>query len=312
MNQEAIDAYNLKLKEEAERKQELDTTAEVGDKVKGAIEFQTAKLIANDRTSVRKVDIQNSLATPQDIAKVVDSLNSLAQVLKPESVEFQPVIEALSALGEKLDAIPKELPEMPEAPESVKVNNLQEFEKYLKPLVDEIKALELKPVFDPKIEVKPADVKVTNEKTDLKPLLTAVEGLQKAFDGLAKKEHPETDLTPVINATKATTKAINSLSFPVPNYILPFTKDGKATQVTLNSDGTLPTSGASAYKTKVDKVTTTNVVYIGQAAIGTATSSAAWKLTKIDKTVTDVVTITYADGGAFTAVYDDRASEIYT
>lgn len=76
--------------------------------------------------------------------------------------------------------------------------------------------------------------------------------------------------------------------------------------ITVSVDTTPPT-----HKTKIDKSSTTNVIYIGQAAIGTATSSAAWKLTKIDKTVTDNVTITYANSGLFTAVWDDRVGETY-
>lgn len=60
-----------------------------------------------------------------------------------------------------------------------------------------------------------------------------------------------------------------------------------------------------------DGSTTPNVTYVGKAAIGTATSAAAWQLMKIDKTVTDNTSVKYANGGEFTAVYDDRASETY-
>lgn len=173
MNQDAIDAYNLKLQQEAERQQELDTVSEVGDKVKKAVEFSTAKIIANDKTGVRKVKVQNDLATPDDIAKVVTALEKLSVALKPESIELEPILEALTSLGSKLDSLPQNLPEAPEPPESVKVNNLVDFKAYLKPLQDSIDNLKLSPVFDPKIEVKPADVKVTTEKVDL----TTLEGL---------------------------------------------------------------------------------------------------------------------------------------
>ncbi len=67
-----------------------------------------------------------------------------------------------------------------------------------------------------------------------------------------------------------------------------------------------------ATKTEVDKSTTTDVIYIGKAPIGTATSTAGWQIKKIDKTVTDNVTITYAAAGAFTATWTNRASETYT
>lgn len=63
-----------------------------------------------------------------------------------------------------------------------------------------------------------------------------------------------------------------------------------------------------AYKTLVDKTTTTNVVYVGQAASGSATSSALWTITKIDKT-TSPIAITHTGG---TAVYDNRVGESYS
>lgn len=53
-----------------------------------------------------------------------------------------------------------------------------------------------------------------------------------------------------------------------------------------------------------------NVKYIGQAAIGTATSAASWQIMKIDKTTGTV--ITYADGDdSFNNVFDNRESLSY-
>lgn len=67
------------------------------------------------------------------------------------------------------------------------------------------------------------------------------------------------------------------------------------------------------YKTKIDKSSTTNVIYIGKAAIGTATSAASWQIKKIDKTVTDNVEITFGAAGAFTCKWTERATVvIYT
>lgn len=313
MNQDAIDAYYQKEQEAKERQQELDTTTEVGDKVKGAVEFQTAKLIANDRTSVRKVDIQNSLATPQDISRVVDVLEKLLVELKPEPNDDSGVIKSLDNLGSKLDALPKVFPDAPEAPESVKVNNLQEFENYLKPLLESVKSLQLSPVFDPKIEVKPADVNVTTEKVDLEPLSKGLKTLQESLKALTNKEQPTTDLGPVIKATNATTKAINNLSFPVPNYVLPFIKDGKSTQLVLNSDGTLPTSSGATTPEQVliDPLTTTNMTYIGISPSGTSESAPLWSIIRIDKT-TGIKAIKNAAAGASTATWNDRVTETYS
>jgi len=66
-----------------------------------------------------------------------------------------------------------------------------------------------------------------------------------------------------------------------------------------------------ASKVLVDKATT-NIIYIGKAPIGTALGSGAWQIKKVDKTVTDNVTITFAAGGAFTATWNNRGSETYS
>ena len=54
------------------------------------------------------------------------------------------------------------------------------------------------------------------------------------------------------------------------------------------------TSASSAYATRIDDFTTTNVTYIGKAAIGSAVGSAVWQIQKIDETTGMV--ITWADG----------------
>lgn len=69
--------------------------------------------------------------------------------------------------------------------------------------------------------------------------------------------------------------------------------------------------GTTKYKTLIDKTTTTNVIYIGKADIGTATSADSWLITKVDKT-TSPISITYADAGAFTATWNDRVTETYS
>lgn len=79
--------------------------------------------------------------------------------------------------------------------------------------------------------------------------------------------------------------------------------------VVANPDGSYSLqSGSAKLKTKIDKATT-NIVYIGQAIAGAATASAIWTITKVDKTVTDNVTITHT---GTTAIWDNRASETYS
>ena len=88
---------------------------------------------------------------------------------------------------------------------------------------------------------------------------------------------------------------------------------GNATRLQTDSSGNLKVSdqGSSPQKTLIDKTTTTNVIYIGKAPIGTATSAGAWLISKVDKSGSPI-SITYADAGASTAVWNDRVSEVYT
>jgi len=62
-------------------------------------------------------------------------------------------------------------------------------------------------------------------------------------------------------------------------------------------------------KKLIDDTTTTNVTYIGVASQGTATSDPVWRIKKIDET--SGVEITWT-GTGFTAVWDDRVTEIYS
>lgn len=61
-------------------------------------------------------------------------------------------------------------------------------------------------------------------------------------------------------------------------------------------------------KKLIDDTTTTNVTYVGEAALGTATSSASWRIKKIDES-TSPTSITWS-GTGFTAVWNNRATTV--
>lgn len=63
----------------------------------------------------------------------------------------------------------------------------------------------------------------------------------------------------------------------------------------------------SIYKKLIDSTTTANVTYIGEAALGTATSVAEWRIQKIDETAGVVITWS---GTGFTAEWDERAISV--
>jgi len=241
MDTDKIQAYRDEQLRQSEREQELAEVSGVGNKLDKALNFQTNKLIANAKTRINKVQSVDSIASPKDIQAVVDGLNALGNKLAPK--ELQPVIDALSTVVGEISKLPKNFPKMPEfpkfpeLPKSTKVDNFSEIEPWLKAVVVAIGKLEL----NPKIEVSAPNVTVPETKVDLSPITQGLIDVQKALN---KIELPKTDFSKLETAVKSTTTAINSLSFPAPNYVIPFKNTaGAGSQVQLNSGGALPTTG---------------------------------------------------------------------
>jgi len=63
----------------------------------------------------------------------------------------------------------------------------------------------------------------------------------------------------------------------------------------------------SVYKKLIDATTTANVTYIGEADLGTATTTAAWRIQKIDET--SGVEITWS-GTGFSVKWSERATVV--
>ena len=309
MDQEKIQAYRDEQQRQSEREQQLAEVSGLGDKLDKALNFQTLKLIANANTRTNKVKSVDPIASPKDIQAVVDGLNALGDKLAPK--ELKPVIDALSAVVGEISKLPKTLPKMPEfpkfpkfpeLPKSTKVDNLSEIEPWLKAVVVAIGKLEL----NPKIEVSAPNVTVPETKVDLTPITQKLIDVKNALD---KIKFPETDFSKLEKAVAETTKAINSLSFPAPNYVIPFKNTaGAGSQVQLDASGNLPVSGVS-YDKRLDDTTTLNIIYIGEAVPGTATSTALWRIKRLD--VTSGLIIQWADNADFTQIWNNRASLTY-
>ena len=352
MDQEKIQAYRDEQQRQSERKQELAEVSGIGNKLDKALNFQTLKLIANANTRTNKVKSVDPIASPKDIQAVVDGLNALGDKLAPK--ELKPVIDALSTVVGEISKLPKTFPKMPEfpkfpdMPQSTKVDNLSEIEPWLKAVVVAIGKLEL----NPNIEVSAPNVTVPETKIDLTPITQGLIDVKKALD---KIKLPETDFSRLESAVANTTKAINGLSFPAPNFILPYkTSDGSATQgsarilssqivgtdtgivanavihgkttagdgsyvdVKVNPSGALKTNAtisgnvfteSAIYDKRLDDTTTLNMIYIGEATPGTATSAALWRIKRLD--VTSGLIIQWSDSGDFTQIWNNRDSLSY-
>jgi len=66
------------------------------------------------------------------------------------------------------------------------------------------------------------------------------------------------------------------------------------------------------YQLILDGTTTANVKYVGEAAIGSATSAACWRIKKLDKTTSNVLIIKWAGTtSTFSQVWDNRGTLSY-
>lgn len=236
MDQEQIDQFNQKQKDATEKQRLLDAVSQ------SALDISKTIVAAENHT--KDVNITNDLAKPSDIEKVVQAVNAID--LKPQ--DLQPIASALDQVSQAIAKLPTEYPEFPgfpEAPEQredVKVTNLSELKEYFSEVVTAVGNLQTSIKFDPKIEVKPADVTVNEKEVDLAPVVKGLASLEKAFKAI---KTPNFDTSEIIGGLNKVSQTINGLSFPVPNYVLPF-KDasGAAVQVQLDADGKIPVASA--------------------------------------------------------------------
>lgn len=77
-----------------------------------------------------------------------------------------------------------------------------------------------------------------------------------------------------------------------------------------STETTLQTISFGGFKFTLRLATVGSVDYVGEAAIGTATSAASWRIKKIDSTSGTV--LQWAGTGVFDQVWDNRASLSYS
>jgi len=83
-----------------------------------------------------------------------------------------------------------------------------------------------------------------------------------------------------------------------------------ALPVTASTETTLQTISFGGFKYTLRLATVGEVDYVGEAAIGTTTSAASWRIKKVDST-TGII-IQWAGTGVFDQVWDNRASLSYS
>lgn len=262
---------------------------------------------------VTKTEVVNqirSVETP-DVEKVVQAVEDLSSVVENTKLDVTPLVEGLSKLEEQLKLIPKEKPEF-EQKEEVRVTNLDDID--FTTLENAIKGIKID---TPAPVVNVPQTEVNIDAPDLDPIKKSLSDVIKAVKGI-KLEVPKTDLSKVESELAKLTKlnkelldkpvggsagggsswvATNSDNIPVP--------------IQLTVDGKIPVeAGAtSTYESRNDTTSDPNLVYLGKALPGSATSAAVWQIKRYNKSAGHM---SFADDvTTFTKVWDNRSSYGY-
>ena len=233
--------------------------------------------LADDEKEAKESDVEQFGAVLLDIR---ESLKAIKDREDPKSPDFAtPIIKAVSNLEKSFDS--------------------------------SIKKIDVKPVVNvPKQDIK-VDAPIVNvdaPKIDLSDITKALKTeLPKAFEK-AIKLIPKTDITipeapdrwdEVIDWLKSIDTA-SRMKPEAPNQVTVVNPDG-------SSIGSL--SGSTYYESRNDTTTDTNLVYLGKATPGTASSDAAWQIKRYNKSAGHM---SFADDETtFTKTWDDRTSYTY-
>ncbi|MBA3678630.1 hypothetical protein H0W80_00280 [Candidatus Saccharibacteria bacterium] len=257
------------------------------DRVQNAVIKSAMAIIEAHSIHEPKVAVKNlgKLAKNKSLLDINEAISSSEKTSKQNTKQL---INSVNKLIEVVDAIPKENPELPDPVEVVKINNLKDIEPALNKITAAVNKLKLSPVFDPKITVSPANVNVTEEKVDVKPIVDSIEKLKPLLKDI-KNSSTKVEFTDLINSVNATTEAISSLSFPVPNYILPFTYNGKATQAAVDSTGAIISGGDTTLQNLTDQLA--HLINKLSFLSGVQGVAADIRVTMLSGTITTVTTV---------------------
>lgn len=241
---------------------------------------------------------QDQLTKLEDIALILQDLSNVADENKKNTDQIKAIGAVLTDAREQLVQLnSKEVPETPDT---------------AKPIVEAITKLEK---ILSKLDVKPqVNVNAPNVWVDA-PDLTDFNNILKkeipvafkdALKAIPKVEIPKTDNTELLKVWEGISEQLVSIETatrmkPLPGLMKVTNPDGSAI-------GSV--SSSVIYITVIrEKTGDPQTTYIGKALPGTATSDASWQIASLDENTN--LDLLYADGGAFTQVYDNREGLTY-
>lgn len=193
----------------------------------------------------------------------------------------------------------------------------KEFPDFAKPITDLldklVEAVNSKE-YSPKIDVKVPDINVPTPQVTVDVDAPDMKGIEKllktevpkAFEEAISKI-PETVIPEYPDRWDEVMEWLESID--TASRMKPvFPTELKVVNPDGSSIGSV--SGSTTYITILRaKTGDPETTYVGKAAPGTATSDAAWQIASLDENTN--LDLLYADGGAFTQVYDDREGLTY-
>jgi hypothetical protein len=272
------------------------------------------KFLDGKTTKTEVVNQLNEIGTP-DALKVAEAVKEMHTTLKAhKNTDLSEVTGLLRQMLAEVQKPQKEI-KIPEAKDTVKVSNLSDID--FTTLEKAIKTIQV----SPKIDVKSPDVRV--DAPDLKPLQKSLTNIVDAVKGIVFPE-VKIDLTKLETESKETNKKLDTAN----KHLETISKirggtsgggsgvsfqdsEGRPVRVELTVDGKVPVEAGttSNYESRNDTTTDTNLVYLGKATPGTATSAASWQIKRYNKSAGHM---SFADDvTTFTKTWDDRTSYTY-
>lgn len=267
-------------------------------------------------TSIEVKNLPENLAKTDDIAKMLKSLDDLivSQTVTTNDLaeDLNSGIEDLIMAVEELKQVSTDKSEDAEYTEKVceelrsvqtaitnantavlKGDKTKDVVSAVKALEKAVKGLEMAPV----VNVAPAEVDLSG----IEEKIAEIPGKIKIPETVI----PENDYSALEQAVRDVQSSIDNLIFPVAEF--------PTTVKVTNTDGTAVGGSTANYITKIDDTTTTNMIYIGKAALtgsAVATSAASWQIKRIDTSTLAMDKKWAAGTDAFNQVWDNRATSI--
>lgn len=298
INQSNIDQANQQVDKAT---QELATlrTQEVFVKSIQAL----ANIIQNHTTQTVVLNQLRDYATSKDITTVESAVKDLLEQVKThKNTDVTPIVDVLKEAVEELKQVPKEQLEFPE-----QIDYTKRFEELVTETKNVLKAIQEQETTVEAPVVNVEAPQVTVEAPDLKPLTKEVnDAFAKAIKSIVFPEY-KVDLSVVEEEQKKQTRLLKEIRDTPSGGA----SGGGGSIAPFMVDGALPvvSSGSISYESRNDTTTDTNLVYLGKALPGSATSDAAWQIKRYNKSAG---TMTFADDvTAFTKTWNDRTSYTY-